>query len=179
MTYSIRTATDADAAAISEIYKHYVLNTIISFEDVPPTPSDIRSRMSAGDAYPWLVAEHDDDVVGYAYAAPHRTRAAYKWSVDAAVYLSHNHTGYGIGRSLYTELFARLRARGFVNVYAGVGLPNDASVGLHRTMGFRPVGTYKQVGYKFGQWHDVSWFQLHLLDAPAAPPEPKAFIEPA
>src|SRR5262249_55483808 len=106
-----------------------------------------------------------------AYASPHRQRAAYDWSVDVSVYIRDNMRRMGVGRALYTSLFAILRLQGFYNAVAGTTLPNPGSIGLHQAMGFQPVGVYHNIGYKCGAWHDVAWWQL-ALRAPDAPPQP-------
>lgn len=169
----IRLATLEDAAAVAEVYRPYVESTVITFEVVTPTESDMRSRMAAVlTKLPWLVAEDDGQVVGYAYATPHRERAAYQWSVDVAVYLHKDAHRRGIGRSLYSTLFPMLVSQGFVNAYAGITLPNEKSVGLHEAMGFAPIGVYRHVGFKAGQWHDVGWWHLTLQPLPAAPQPP-------
>jgi phosphinothricin acetyltransferase len=122
--------------------------------------------------HPWVVYEVEAQVVGYAHASVYRARPAYQWSVEVSVYLHERWRGQGIGRALYTSLFALLRLQGFFNVYAGITLPNAASVALHERMGLRPLGVYQQVGYKLGAWHDVGWWQGTLqshLREPAAP----------
>jgi L-amino acid N-acyltransferase YncA len=178
MTADIRLATETDAAAVAAIYGPVVASTVISFEAVPPDADEMRRRIRETlVAYPWLVFEVDGRVVGYAYAGRHRARAAYEWSVDASVYIDPEHHRRGIGRALYTSLFRILTAQGYVNAYAGVTLPNPASVGLHESMGFQPVGVYGKVGFKFGTWHDVGWWQLALQPHPAAPVRPVALAE--
>jgi phosphinothricin acetyltransferase len=171
-----RVALIEDAAAIAAIYAHYVRDTAVSFEVEPPAAAEIAQRMGqvlAG--HPWLVAEISGRVVGYAYGCEHRARRAYRWSVDVAVYLSAEVHRQGIGRRLYRALFALLRAQAYVNAYAGIVLPNDASLALHQSMGFEPVGTYRDVGFKAGRWRDVGWWSL-LLNEPSMPPkEPQRF----
>lgn len=167
----IRAANRADAAAVAAIYAPYVTGGVVSFEAEPPDEPEMAARMSTG--YPWLVAEDDGAVVGYAYAAEHRSRAAYRWSADVSVYLERGRTGRGTGRALYTELVNQLRERGFVNAYGGVALPNDASEALHRALGFTLIGVYEGVGFKHGRWIDVAWFGLRLQERPAAPGEPR------
>ncbi|MBV8062243.1 MAG: N-acetyltransferase, partial [Nevskia sp.] len=153
---TIRLAGPADAAALAAVYAPYVRDTVISFEAEPPDAAEMARRLAAVAArLPWLVAEDGSGVLGYAYAGEHRNRAAYRWDVDAAVYLDSRAHRRGIGRALYRVLFALLRAQGYVNAYAGITLPNAASVGLHEALGFVPVGVYRAVGYKFGAWHDV------------------------
>lgn len=171
-----RIARAEDASAIAEIYAPYVRDTIISFETDAPDADEMRGRIERiGAQYPWLVALQDGKIVGYAYACEHRVRLAYRWSVDAAVYLPASAHGRGIGRGLYERLFALLREQGYVNAFAGITLPNDASVGIHEHMGFVPIGIYRRVGYKCGAWHDVGWWQLVLREPPADPPDPIAF----
>jgi L-amino acid N-acyltransferase YncA len=173
----IRLASPDDAAAVAAIYRPYVADTVISFEVEPPTEDDMRSRIAAVlERLPWLVYEEEGRVVGYAYASAHRAREAYQWSVDVAVYVDANHHRRGIGRRLYGELFSALRRLGYVNAYAGITLPNDNSVGLHEAMGFVPIGIYRSVGFKLGQWRDVGWWHL-ALQAPPASPEPPAALQ--
>ena len=123
-------------------------------------------------AYPWLVCEIDGDVAGYAYATTHRVRAAYRWSVDTSVYVDAAPAAAGVGRGLYRSLFAILAAQGFVNAFAGIALPNPGSVALHEAVGFEPLGVYRRVGFKFGDWHDVGWWQLALTAHEASPDAP-------
>jgi phosphinothricin acetyltransferase len=125
--------------------------------------------------YPWLVCAEEGEILGYAYASRHRQRPAYQWSVDASVYVDPFAHRKGVGRSLYTALFEILRLQGFVSVYAGIALPNAASVGLHESMGFELIGIYRSVGYKLGKWHDVGWWQLALQEAMENPPNPRKF----
>jgi phosphinothricin acetyltransferase len=127
--------------------------------------------------YPWLVYVQDRQVVGYVYASAHRERAAYQWSTDVSVYVHPAYQRRNIGRGLYTALFALLRGQGFVNAYAGIALPNAASVGVHEAMGFVPLGVYRQVGYKLGAWHDVGWWVLQLTVPPPHPAPPRPIRE--
>jgi L-amino acid N-acyltransferase YncA len=174
VTVGVRPATDADAAAIAAVYRPYVTDSAISFEAEPPDAGEMVRRMAARPGLPWLVAERDGEVAGYAYASAHRERAAYRWAADVSVYLADTECGRGTGRALYEHLLALLRELGYVAAYAGIALPNPASVGLHESMGFGLVGIYRQVGYKFGRWHDVGWWQLALAEPrPAHPPEPR------
>lgn len=171
----IRLATTDDAAAVAAIYQPYVAETVISFEVLPPTKEEMRSRMAGVlERLPWLVYERDGQIAGYAYGSPHRAREAYQWSVDVAVYIHADWHRRGVGRRLYDELFGMLRRLGYVNAYAGITLPNPKSVGLHEAMGFRPVGVYRNVGFKLGEWCDVGWWHLQLQDLPAAPAPPLA-----
>ena len=120
---------------------------------------------------PWLMIEADG-VAGYAYAGPHRERPGYRWSVDISVYVAAGRQGMGFGRALYDELLSLLRRQGFVNAYAGIALPNPASVRLHESIGMRQVGLYERVGWKFGAWHDVAWYGMRLSEPTGQPPEP-------
>lgn len=160
-----------DAPAVADIYRPSVESSLASFEEVAPDAAEMQRRMATTLAtWPWLVVELDGRVVGYAYAGPHHARPGYRWSVNVSVYVAEGRTGRGIGRRLYRELFAILTRQGFVNVYAGVTLPNDASLALHRSVGMEPVGTYRRVGFKHGAWHDVAWYGLRLTDPPEPPP---------
>ena len=171
----IRLATLDDAGAVAEIYRPYVESTVISFEVEAPTPDEMRSRISSTlKRFPWLIAEVGGRAVGYAYASPHHVRAAYQWSVDTAVYVGQACHRTGVGRHLYGTLLPMLVRQGFVNAYAGITLPNEKSVGLHEVLGFVPVGVYRNVGYKLGQWHDVGWWSLALQPLQTSPPLPVA-----
>jgi L-amino acid N-acyltransferase YncA len=163
---------EVDAERVAEIYRPAVEGSYISFEEVVPTADEMAERMNRVLArLPWLVAEDESGlVVGYAYASPHRERAAYRWSVDISVYVDPGRRGRGIGRALYDELLEQLRGLGFVNVYAGVTLPNPASVALHEAIGMTRVGVYHRVGYKLGEWRDVAWFELRLTEPATNPP---------
>lgn len=174
-----RDATEADAAGIHAIYAPVVRDTIISFETEEPTVAEIAARIRSTTAtHPWLVAADGDLVAGYAYATKHRERAAYAWSVDVSVYIAASHRSRGVGKSLYHALFERLAALGYVNAFAGVALPNAASIALHTSVGFEPIGIYRHVGFKFGAWHDAAWFQRLLRPLPDSPPPPKALDSP-
>ncbi|MBF8739570.1 arsinothricin resistance N-acetyltransferase ArsN1 family B [Pseudomonas guariconensis] len=173
MTIEIREAQPEDAAAIQTIYAPVVTGTAISFEEVPPTVEEVRQRIVTSlQTYPYLVAERDGRLVGYAYASQHRARAAYRWAVDVTVYIANGERRSGVGRSLYSKLLPILARQGFNAAYAGIALPNAGSVGLHERLGFRHIGTFPQVGFKLGQWHDVGYWRLELgasISSPAAP----------
>jgi len=174
MTIEIRPAADRDAAAIAQIYAPFVESSATSFETEAPSADEIRRRLRETTvAYPWLVCVRGETVAGYAYATKHRVRTAYQWSVETSVYVRESFRGAGVGRGLYTSLFAILAAQGFVNAYAGITLPNERSVALHETVGFQPVGVYRKIGYKTGAWHDVGWWHL-ALNAYSPSPEPPA-----
>ncbi|HEV2974928.1 MAG TPA: arsinothricin resistance N-acetyltransferase ArsN1 family B [Solirubrobacteraceae bacterium] len=173
----VREATPADAAACAAIYAPYVTDTAITFETDPPGAEQMAARIAtAAERHAWLVLEEDGRVVGYAYGGVFNRRAAYRWSCEVSVYCERGRRRTGAGRMLYEALLARLAARGYRVAVAGMTLPNDASVGLHRAMGFEPVGTYRRIGYKHGSWHDVAWVQRMLGDGAAAsepPAEPR------
>jgi len=166
---------DRDAEACLAIYAPFIRDTSVSFEEIVPTVEEFRNRMRATVAtHPWLVLVADGQVVGYAYGWQHRSRASYRWAADVTVYVDLAHRGFGAGRRLYGALLERLRHQGFQVACGGITLPNDASVGLHRAMGFEPVGIYRRIGWKAGAWHDVMWMQMELAPATdAAPPEPR------
>lgn len=162
-----------DAAACAAIYAPYVRDGAVSFEQDAPDASEMARRIAQVSAtHPWLVAEVEGAVAGFAYASPHRARAAYRWAVDVAVYVDAAHQRRSVGRQLYEELFALLRRQRFQIACAGITLPNDASVGLHEALGFKPVGVYRGIGYKAGAWRDVGWWQLRLVPAAGEPAEP-------
>jgi len=177
MPHSIRLATAADAEQMQAIYAPYCF-TPISFEAAPPTVDEMRGRIEKTmEHYPWVVLDDAGEILGYAYATRHRERSAYRWSVDATVYVRQGKHRRGLGRALYISLLAVLPLQGYVNAYAGVTLPNPASVGLHQAVGFEPVGVYKHVGFKLGIWHDVAWFVRALQVPPGEPSEPKPLMK--
>jgi phosphinothricin acetyltransferase len=171
MPPTIRLATQDDAAQVLEIYAPFCRDTVVSFETEPPTLDEMRRRIDkVAASYPWLVCEEGGLILGYAYGSKHRERAAYIWSVDVSVYVREGWRRGGLGRALYKSLLAILRLQGYYNALAGVTLPNPGSEGLHRAMGFEPVGVYPSIGYKCGGWHDVAWSQLALK---APEPDPR------
>lgn len=162
-TLTIRDATERDAAACAAIYRPYVTDTAISFESEPPSEREMAARIAASQrAHAWLVAEDAGTVVGYAYGGEFMARDAYRFSCAVSVYVELGRRRTGAGRQLYEALLARLSTRGFHTVVAGIALPNDASEGLHKALGFEPVGTYRRIGFKHGRWHDVAWVQRSL-----------------
>jgi phosphinothricin acetyltransferase len=178
----LRLATAADAEQVAAIYRPAVVERATSFELEPPGGAEMAERiMQTLRRTPWLVAAAaggpSGRLLGYAYAGMHMERAAYQWSVDVSAYVSASAQGKGVGRALYQALFAVLRLQGFRNAYAGITLPNPASEGLHKALGFEPVGVYRRVGYKFGKWHDVAWFALALGAHDSEPPAPRALPE--
>ena len=159
----IRLATPADAEAVASIYAFYVANTPISFEIAPPTEAELRTRIERiSERFPYLVYERDGRVEGYAYAGRHHERAAYDWTCEVSVYVQHGLHRRGIGRALYGALFDLLRRLGYYNALAGITVPNDASVGLHTAMGFKPAGVNRNVGFKDGRWWDVAYLETAL-----------------
>ncbi len=163
-----------DAAACAAIYAPSVESAPTSFEEMAPSAAEMAERIAATVAtHAWLVAEAGGDVIGYAYAVPYQQRPAYRWTATVSVYVAAERTGEGVGRALYEELFARLRARGFRMAHAGITLPNPASVALHERLGFAQTGLGREVGWKLGAWRDVGYYQLELAPAPAGrPPDP-------
>ncbi|HET7686963.1 MAG TPA: GNAT family N-acetyltransferase [Candidatus Limnocylindria bacterium] len=162
-----------DAASVAAIYRPAVEESLASFEEVAPDAAAMRERIASTlERTPWLVVEQDARVLGYAYAGPHRDRAGYRWAVNISVYVDASFHRRGIGRLLYDELLELLRRQRFVNAYAGITLPNPASVALHEAIGMRRVGVYERVGWKAGAWHDVAWYQLRLAEPAGVPPEP-------
>jgi L-amino acid N-acyltransferase YncA len=167
----IRLATANDSAAIAAIYRPYVDGSRISFEEEPPDAAEIAHRM-ASPIHPWLVADEDGRVVGYASTAPMRNRPSYRWSVETGIYLNPAAKGRGIGRKLLGTHIGLLERQGFVTVIAGIALPNEASVALHEKLGFRLSGIERGVGFKLGEWVDVGRWQKDLAPRTSAPAEP-------
>lgn len=174
----IRLATRDDAAAIADIYAPYCTNSSITFEIEPVTANAMAERITKlGEKFPWLVAEENGSVIGYAYSAPHHERAAYRWSSNVSVYVDDRFHRRGIGRTLYESLFKVMRLQGFVNAIGGITLPNPPSVALHESLGFQLVGVYRQIGYKLGAWRDVGWWQLPLSNDSSEPRGPLAIAQ--
>jgi phosphinothricin acetyltransferase len=170
---NIRLARPDDAAGIDAIYAPIVRETIISFEMVPPAAHEIGERIAETlEVFPWLVSEQAGRMLGYAYAGRHRERTAYQWSVDVSCYVHPDARRRGVGRSLYEALKRVLRAQGFCNAFAGIALPNAASVALHESVGFVPIGVYRNAGFKLGAWRDCGWWQCELGELPATPASP-------
>ncbi|AMM22221.1 GCN5 family acetyltransferase [Frondihabitans sp. PAMC 28766] len=174
---SIRDATPDDAERCREIYRPYIDDTAITFEEAVPSVDEMRRRIAdAQAAHAWLVLEDgeapDRRVIGYAYAGPFATRAAYRWAAEVSVYLARDERHRGGGRALYAALLPRLVDRGFRIAMACMTLPNEASVGLHEALGFERVATYRDIGWKLGSWHSTAWMQLWLPtgDSASAPP---------
>jgi phosphinothricin acetyltransferase len=159
----IRDCTPQDAVQICTIYNHYVRETTITFEESPVAATEMASRIDGVISHhPWLVWETNAGILGYAYATPWKSRAAYRHSVEASVYLSPQAIGQGLGTQLYAALIAGLRRRGFHCVIGGAALPNPGSVALHEKLGFTKVAEFQEVGFKFGHWINVAYWELVL-----------------
>jgi phosphinothricin acetyltransferase len=160
----IRPAHAADAAAITAIYNHYVLNTIVTFEEEAVSARDMAQRLGeiSAASLPWLVWDEAGKVLGYTYASRWKARGAYRHAVESTVYLDKNATGRGLGTKLYGALLAALRERKLHAVIGGVALPNAASVALQEKFGFQKVAQFREVGWKKEQWIDVGYWELLL-----------------
>jgi L-amino acid N-acyltransferase YncA len=160
----IRAATAADAEALASIYNHYILNTVITFEEQAITAADMTERLAevAASKLPWLVAERAGQVLGFAYASKWKGRCAYRYAAEVTVYLDATVPRQGFGTQLYEALFAQLRERGMHTLIGGIAEPNPASVALHEKFGMRKVAHFAQVGFKFGRWVDVGYWQVML-----------------
>ena len=161
---TVRAVTPADAGAVAAIYNHYVLQTVVTFEEEPITAAEISRRIDevrAG-SLPWFVAERAGAIAGYAYASRWRARSAYRFSSEVTVYLAPEQGRRGIGSALYAELLSALRGSGLHAAIGGIALPNDASVALHEKFGFKKVAHFEQTGFKFNRWIDVGYWQLIL-----------------
>jgi phosphinothricin acetyltransferase len=175
----IRLATAADAAAIAAIYAPYVTDTFVSFEEAAPGPEEMALRI-AGDGsglHPWLVAEMDGKVVGYASSSAFRSRPSYRWTVETGVYLSPQAQGRGLGRALMERILDLLGRQNFTAVVAGITLPNAASVALHEKLGFAPCAIYRDTGFKLGEWRTVQVFARDLAPRLNPPLEIRAFAD--
>ncbi len=164
MDFSIRHATVDDAEQVAAIYNYYIANTVITFEIEPVDAGEIADRIDATNAIPlpWLVAERQAKVLGYAYASKWKGRCAYRFAVESTIYLDIEQTGKGIGLPLYSALIDAIRAQSMRSVIGGISLPNDASVRLHERLGFQKVGHFERVGFKLDRWVDVGYWQLQL-----------------
>ena len=161
---AIRGATPNDASDLARIYNHYIEHAVTTFETDPVPSSEMvqRVRVNEEEKLPWLVAERNEDIAGYAYASKWKGRCAYRYSVETTVYLEKEAVGHGIGRMLYTELLEALRALSLHVAIGGIALPNERSVRLHEAMGFRKVAHFEEVGFKLNRWVDVGYWQKML-----------------
>ena len=169
---AIRLASASDAEAIASIYRPYVENSRISFEERAPDAVEVASRMQSA-LHPWLIAEEDGHVLGYASSSPYHRRPAYRWTVETSIYLAPEAQGRGMGRQLLSALVELLTRYGYVTAIAAIALPNPISIALHERLGFVPAGTYRGVGFKLDEWTDVSLWQRDLAARTAAPAEPR------
>jgi phosphinothricin acetyltransferase len=159
----IRPATAADATRIAEIYNHHVRETVVTFEEQPVADAEMARRIAETTAeYPWLVSEVDGILAGYAYASSWKRRSAYRYAVESTIYLAPEFHGRGLGAELYRALIAEMRSRGFHCAIGGVALPNPASIALHEKLGYKHIGQFREVGWKFGRWVDVGYWELLL-----------------
>ena len=177
MASLIRLAVEDDAAELAAIYRPYVEDSRISFEDVAPDAAEMARRLRGDPAgfHPWLLAEEDGRLLGYAASSPFRTRRAYRWTVETGIYLASDAHGRGIGRALLSELLWLLERQGYVAAIGAIALPNPASVALHEKLGFTYAGTYRGVGHKFGEWMDVGLWQKELAPRTDTPAEPLSY----
>lgn len=170
---TLRIATPGDGKALAAIYEYYVANTTITFEYDVPSAEEFSHRIEHKlEKYPYLVAEEDGKPIGYAYAAEFRERAAYGWDAELSVYVAHGKHRAGVGRRLYSALTQILRAQNFINLYAWITNPNPTSIAFHEKEGFELICNIPTVGYKYGAWHDVVWYQKRVNDMV----EPKPII---
>ena len=171
-------ATTNDAQQIIGIYSPNILNAAISFETEVPAIEEMQNRITIIlQKYPWIVCKVEGKIAGYVYASKHRDREAYQWSCECTVYMHNDFKGKGIGKELYQLLFKILKLQGYRNVYAGITLPNEASIILHEKCGFKHFATYENTGYKFGKWHSVGWWKLQINDYDLQPPPPLKISE--
>ena len=180
MDAGIRLATEDDAKAMLGIYAPLVRDTVISFEEQPPSIQEFRSRIrSVLERMPWLVCVFDGDIAGYAYATLFRSRAGYRWTAELTVYAHPTYHRRGVGRALYTALLRCLKGQGYHTAVAIIALPNPASIGLHQSLGFRRTGVLENIGFKHGKWVDDDVWQLDLQPLSTSPEEPmplQAFV---
>ncbi|HJS53179.1 MAG TPA: GNAT family N-acetyltransferase [Chitinophagaceae bacterium] len=176
MSGIIRVATRDDADGMLDIYTPFILNSGITQETEVPSVEDFQHRVISNlEERPWLVCEINNHVAGYAYAGKHRDRKGYQWCTEPSVYISEKYFGFGIAKTLYAALFGILKIQGYVNAYAVITLPNDRSIAFHKNFGFEYLTTYKKIGYKLGQWHDVGWMQYEVNPHKEDPPDPIKF----
>ncbi len=171
----IRPVQLTDAASLLDIYRPFILNSGVTQETEVPSVDEFTNRIEQTIAErPWLVAELNGRLAGYAYAGKHRERKGYQWCVESSVYLHADFFGKNIAAALYNALLDLLTLQGYVNVYAVITLPNVNSVSFHEKFVFRYLTTYKKIGYKLNKWHDVGWweYQINAYDANTLIPFP-------
>lgn len=161
---TLRDVCETDAEAIVAIYNHYIVNTVVTFEEQAVTPNEMLSRIESviSASLPWIVVEQDGQVAGYAYASKWHGRCAYRYTAESTVYLDRHSIGRGLGTRLYEALLMKLQRKAMHVVIGGVALPNAASVALHEKLGFMKAAHYHEVGYKFGRWIDVGYWERTL-----------------
>ncbi|MAI90036.1 arsinothricin resistance N-acetyltransferase ArsN1 family B [Ponticaulis sp.] len=173
-----RFANKNDAEACARIYAPFVDGSAVSFETTPPSPEDMAKRIEKlWPTHPWIIAEEDGRVLGYAYGSPYRERKAYQWAVEVTVYLDETARRKGLGRRLYRMLMDILTEQGFTKGYGVVTLPNPASAALHEAVGFKPFAVYRDIGFKNGAWHDVGWWEGDLAPLSLPQPEPVSLTD--
>ena len=176
MNKTLRLATLDDAEKILAIYAKYIKNTTITFEVEVPTLEAFQTRMkNIMSFFPWIVAEIDGEIAGYAYASKHGERAAYGWSADLSVYIDEKFHRHHLGTDLYDELIDLLKKQGFCTVYAAISTPNPKSEAFHQSYGFHKIGEFKNVGHKMNQWLGVTWYDLQISDYVSNPQEPRHY----
>lgn len=174
----VRLIKNTDIPEVLEIYKPFVTSTSITPEhDVQGLQGFSTKIKSISNYYPVLVCEVNKKIAGYAYANKYRLAKGHLWSVESSIYLSPDYYGKGVAKNLYQSLFAILKLQNFINVFAGIVLPNKRSEMFHENLGFQKVGIFKKGIYKLGNWHDVKWFQLSLGEHIKNPALPKSFKE--
>jgi phosphinothricin acetyltransferase len=172
----IRVVTRQDAAGMLDIYTPFILDSGVTQETEVPSIAEFQKRIISNlEERPWLVCEIDKQIAGYAYAGKHRDRKGYQWCVESSVYISKDFLGRGVADALYKALFGILKLQGYVNAYAVITLPNDRSIAFHKKFGFEYLTTYKKIGYKLGQWHDVGWMQYEINSHIKEPKDPIRF----
>jgi L-amino acid N-acyltransferase YncA len=177
-TFNIRLVEDGDYAGMLAVYAPSVINTPITFEYEVPSLEDYTERIKKiASHYPCLVCLHNGEIAGYAYGSVHRVKIAYQWSTESTIYVADKFHGTGIARALYHSLLSVLELQGFVNVYAGVTIPNAKSERFHLAMGFAEIGVFEKIGYKLGKWHDLKFFEMYLMEHSANPVPPVSIGE--
>ncbi len=178
MGLHVRLAGEKDASAVRAIYAPIVKETAISFEYEPPSVEEMRQRIrEISRSHPFLVAELDGNVIGYAYATAHRKRESYRWACEVSVFVDHARRRTGVARALYGPLLRILRLQGFCQAFAIITLPNPPSIAFHERMGFMHIATFKDIGFKLGYWRDTGWWRLQLRERPSRPAPPRPLAE--
>jgi L-amino acid N-acyltransferase YncA len=160
---NVRNADSSDAEVIAEIYNYYVQNTIITFEQEPVSVERMANRITdISSKYPFVVLEDHTSVIGYAYVTEWKTRSAYRFSGEITIYLAKDQTGQGLGSILFPALLNEIKKTNLHSIVGGIALPNPASIALHEKYGFKKIGCFEEIGFKFGQWIDVGYWELNL-----------------